>query len=624
MKHTFQIQSTLSKSEWLCSYSATLSNDKKNVRQIDVLKLAGNEPPKMLSNIIEEVFRSSLIPSSRVLKDFDVMKDQKNQIIFLKEYHQGKSLRDIIEKAKQQKKPLPLYFIFSVFHELCLTLHETHRFLLPDGNTVEIVHGGVKPENIIITPTGKIRMTQFGVSRNALYHSLAVNAYSNFYLSPEQIEMGFQNFPNYQIIDHFSDIFQLGLVLYEMITLRLPFQGRNPQEQLQMIQSGQFIKPSVYFPEFPQRIDQMILYCVQYQKKSRYPSFEHILAHLRELETLFDTDFGNKHVISYIKTLEPPITLTSENGSPFEKITKASVAVLNSSNLSSITYFFKLKLLQLKESAFYHNKILRFASFGSVLFLIGAVVAVFLIKPLNIEALFDTFRNPTIDVPEKHRLINEQFSLSQIITKPAGAKIFLNQKPVGITPETLFLQKTQDAYTLELVKTGYEKTTFHFQIGGQNVLPIEKTLSKQMGVVNISSVPSEAMVIIDNQAQGVTPLKIESLSVLSTSKLALFFPGHEFWEYDLNFSGSTKRELSPQLREGNSGALIQINTFPAGAEILFQNNVIGKSSPKSFFHFETGEYFITLRNTAIGFERDFLLSVPKSGIKKYFFSLLDE
>jgi serine/threonine protein kinase len=141
-----------------------------------------------------------------------------------------------------------------------------------------VIHRDIKPENLMLNRWGKIKVMDFGLARATgqqtitLVKSLVGSIY---YSSPEQI-WG-------QILDNRSDIFALGIVLYEMVSGRRPFQGRTMIELSQAITSGKVQPPSTHNPELSPQLELIILKALERDRELRYEEATMLARELRDL-----------------------------------------------------------------------------------------------------------------------------------------------------------------------------------------------------------------------------------------------------------------------------------------------------------------------------------------------------
>lgn len=147
-----------------------------------------------------------------------------------------------------------------------------------------IIHRDIKPQNIIISTDGKVKVTDFGIAKATSSNTISSDVMGSVhYSSPEQARNGF--------VDGRSDIYSLGIVMFEMVTGRVPFDGDTTVAvALQHLQE-EIARPSIYAPDLPISFEKIILKCTQKTPDRRYQTIEELLADIRRSLAHPDEDF---------------------------------------------------------------------------------------------------------------------------------------------------------------------------------------------------------------------------------------------------------------------------------------------------------------------------------------------
>jgi len=189
---------------------------------------------------------------------FDVGTNQDGAPYFVMEYVEGKTLEALFDAG-----PLPLSQAAAWAGDLATALGQAHR--------ANVIHGDVKPANILVTSENQVKLGDFGVARFSTQASGSGNLMGTpAYLSPEQIRGSSQ--------DSRSDLFSLGIVLYQMSTGFRPFDGDSVEAVCAQIVSSTPPPPSSYNPTFPPAFDEVVMRCLSKNPEERFPSAEAMAA----------------------------------------------------------------------------------------------------------------------------------------------------------------------------------------------------------------------------------------------------------------------------------------------------------------------------------------------------------
>ena len=146
-----------------------------------------------------------------------------------------------------------------------------------------IIHRDIKPQNILVSDSGKIKVTDFGIAKAATGDTIASSTMGSVrYLSPEQARGGYS--------DERSDIYSLGITMYEMATGKVPFDGENTVAIALMHIKDEITPPRCYFPDIPLSLEKIILKCTMKHPEERYQNAEDLI---EDLKKVFSCPDGN-------------------------------------------------------------------------------------------------------------------------------------------------------------------------------------------------------------------------------------------------------------------------------------------------------------------------------------------
>src|SRR5690606_30332889 len=169
------------------------------------------------------------------------------------EYVEGKTLKEYI----REKAPLPIEEALTIFDKICSAIRHAHEN--------HIIHRDIKPHNILITDSGQVKVTDFGIAMAmtsaTITHTKSVLG-SVHYLSPEQAKGS--------ISTEKSDIYSLGVVLYEMVTGIVPFSGESPVTVALKHLQEDYTSPRLLNDQIPQSVEHIINKAMAKEPKQRY------------------------------------------------------------------------------------------------------------------------------------------------------------------------------------------------------------------------------------------------------------------------------------------------------------------------------------------------------------------
>jgi serine/threonine protein kinase len=204
-----------------------------------------------------------------IVQIFDLGKIDKTYFIAM-EYVHGRDLRTILRRAKEKELRLPLDLALRIASALGAALEFAHRKKDERGRAMEIVHRDVSPQNILISFEGDVKLTDFGIAKAATKASSTDRGALRgklLYMSPEQA-WG-------KPIDRRSDIFSLGIVLYEMITDEKPFLAQSDGSEVEMtilekVRRCEIPAARSRNPKIPESLDRVVMKALARDPDERY------------------------------------------------------------------------------------------------------------------------------------------------------------------------------------------------------------------------------------------------------------------------------------------------------------------------------------------------------------------
>jgi tetratricopeptide (TPR) repeat protein len=241
----------------------------KELKEEVALKLIKSDiasDKKTLERFSNELKLARKISHKNVGRMYELM-DEKGIRYITMEYVPGEDLKRLIRKVGQFSAGKTV----SIAKQVCEGLTEAHR--------LGVVHRDIKPQNIMVDEEGNVRILDFGIARSLKAKGITgagVMVGTPEYMSPEQAEV--------KEVDQRSDIYSLGVILYEMATGRVPFEGETPLGIAMKHKSEKPLDPRELNAQIPEDLSRVILRCMEKDKEKRYQSAGEVRSDLVSIE----------------------------------------------------------------------------------------------------------------------------------------------------------------------------------------------------------------------------------------------------------------------------------------------------------------------------------------------------
>ncbi len=238
---------------------------------VKVLKQEFSENANFVSKFRTEAQAAAGMMHPNIVNVYDVGEEAGTQYIVM-ELVEGITLKQYIEK----KARLSVKEAISIAIQVSMGIEAAHRN--------RIIHRDIKPQNIMISKEGKVKVTDFGIAKAVTSNTITSNVMGSVhYTSPEQARGGYS--------DEKSDIYSLGITMFEMLTGRVPFNGETTVAiAIKHIQEP-MPSPREYIPEIPISVEQIVFKCTQKSPDRRYQSIPELIDDLKKSLMHPDEDF---------------------------------------------------------------------------------------------------------------------------------------------------------------------------------------------------------------------------------------------------------------------------------------------------------------------------------------------
>ena len=264
----YRIEDRIARGGMATVYSATDLRLDRYVA-IKVMHASLAEDSAFVSRFVREAKAAARLTDPHVVAVYDQGED-RGLIYLVMEYVPGRTVRDVLREYGRLSP------------EQALTILDPVLQALEAAHTAGFVHRDVKPENVLLTDDGRVKVADFGLARaitagtaTAATQGLLIGTVA--YLSPEQVQRG--------IADARSDVYGAGILLYEMITGAVPFAGETPLAVAYQHVNAVVPVPSSVRPGIPAEVDALVARATERDPDRRYPDAASFLADLRRIRS---------------------------------------------------------------------------------------------------------------------------------------------------------------------------------------------------------------------------------------------------------------------------------------------------------------------------------------------------
>lgn len=222
------------------------------------------EDDEFIAMFVDEARIAAELSHAGIVQIFELGKFEDDYYIAMEFVH-GKDMRYIQERMARERRPVSVALACWIILRICEALDYAHTKKDPSGRPLGIIHRDVSPQNVIISFEGEVKICDFGIAKaaNRSQKTQAGVLKGKFgYMSPEQV----RGLP----LDGRSDIFTVGTLFYEMVTLERLFVGESDFSTLEKVRNADVVPPSSYNREVPEELEEIILKALAKEVEDRF------------------------------------------------------------------------------------------------------------------------------------------------------------------------------------------------------------------------------------------------------------------------------------------------------------------------------------------------------------------
>ncbi|OJH39573.1 hypothetical protein BON30_18945 [Cystobacter ferrugineus] len=232
------------------------------------------EEPEFVQMFLDEARIAAQLHHPNIVQVFEL--GRINESIFIAmEYVEGVDLRRILAEETRFSAAVPYAVAARICAQVAAGLDHAHNSKGVDGRPLGLIHRDVSPQNVMVAYNGQVKLVDFGIAKAEAFAERSkpgVIKGKFLYLSPEQVMQ--------ERLDHRSDIFALGVMLYEITTGRSPFARANTEGILFAIRSEHPSPPHLLRDGYPQELSRIVMKCLMKDRTQRYQRAAHVQADL--------------------------------------------------------------------------------------------------------------------------------------------------------------------------------------------------------------------------------------------------------------------------------------------------------------------------------------------------------
>jgi len=520
-------------------------------------KLAAD--PNFVTMLLDEARIAATLNHPNIAQIYDVGKAEGDYYIAMEHVH-GEDLRSIVRQMKKkQERAFPLEHTLAIILGMCKGLSYAHERTDLQGEPLHIVHRDVSPQNVLVTFSGDVKLVDFGIAKATTTKEDESKSKTQLkgkvpYMSPEQAQA--------LELDARSDIFSLGVMLFELCTGRRLFRGPSEFETLKLIVESEYPKPRSINPRLHPRLEEIILRALEKDRDARYQTAREFQA---DLESFIRDE----------QLAVSPLSLGEWMQHLFdEKLAQQKQMLQEGRQLAEVLAAQALE----DEENFSMSGVVAIEQQKTPWVLLAAVLALAIGGAV---AAYFLWPEPPPPIPTGPGVL-------VLNSDPPGAAVWIDgERRAERTPATIE-ELPLGTYEVRLTSEGFEplvqsveltQDAVRAEVGGT----LQRPTAASYGVVRVRTEPEGATVLLDGRAvEGTTPLTVPEITPGTEHTLSVTLDGYQTHSQTMLFQAGQIEQLDLTLERtplADDEALLVLTVDPANVRLVFDGESDESGSP---------------------------------------------
>jgi eukaryotic-like serine/threonine-protein kinase len=269
----------------------------ENFERYVVVKRIHRERAKneqVVKMFLDEARLAASLHHTNIVQVHDIGQDN-GEYFFAMEYVHGEDLRRLLTHLSAKKQQLPIEHVLTIIMSTAAALHYAHEMKGAGGKPLGLVHRDVSPANVIVGFDGNVKVVDFGIAKATVRSTETQSGILKgkiSYMAPEQCLS--------EPVDRRSDVFALGIVLFELYTVRRLFKGASEYLTMTSIVQGNIPKPSTYRPEIPPELEAIMMKALAMDPAQRYQTADELRVALKDYATAHHIQWSPAALADYM------------------------------------------------------------------------------------------------------------------------------------------------------------------------------------------------------------------------------------------------------------------------------------------------------------------------------------